>query len=204
MKNESNKKLKQATLQPDEFHPKGAFKSFWMVPKVIAANKDLSPGAKLLYGLIVVQCQLTGSAWPEHKTLRAELGGISEKTLNRWQMELVKLGLLRVNQKGRGLSNNYYLLRSVIVGNAEEGEFDSTARYLHKNIKTGEITVIEEWLVDINFRDDVHLWWTDVTNGIERAFPKPCGHYDRKKYGIVKREYAEKLANYIAGDPEIT
>jgi hypothetical protein len=190
------KEVKQVVLQSDEFHPKGYFNEFWMVPKEIARVKDLSPGAKLLYGTIMVQCNRIGTAWPKHKKLREDLGDVSEKTLNRWQMELVNIGLLRVLQKGRGLGNNYYLLRSTIIGNAQDGEFDSGPRYLHKNIRTGKQTVVDGWLVESVFKDDIDLWWEDVTMGIDRKFPKPCGHYDRKEYSKIRKEHLENLAEY--------
>jgi len=189
--------MKQATLLSDEFNPKGYFKLFWKVPQDIARIKELSPGAKLFYGLIVVQCYKTGAAWPKHKTIRHDLGSVSEKTIYRWQKELIDLGLLRIRQKGRGLSNNYYLLRSPLIGNAGEDEFTSGARFVHKDIRSGAFTIVEDWLVWPTFMDDTDLWLIDAKQGITRPFPKPCGPHNRKAYGEKKRECEAKLQAYL-------
>lgn len=106
------------------------------------------------------------------------------------------MGLLRVNQKGRGLSNNYYLLRSPLIGNASEGEFEPGARYVHQDIRSGAFTIVADWLVWPMFTNDAELWLIDTIQGLTRPFPKPCGPYDRKAYSEKKRECEARLQAY--------
>lgn len=113
---------KTAKLYEQEFNPRDYFKErgFWRVPREIAAlsNKLLSEGAKLLYSVLMTRAGEYGTAYPSKKKLQKDLGNPSLKTLYRWQCELVSAGLIHVHQKGRGLTNNYYFLRSPLIGNA--------------------------------------------------------------------------------------
>lgn len=76
-------------------------------------------GAKMLYGVLILHAP-GGAAYPKQKTLQKLLGGASTRTIRRWLRELEELGLIRTKQKGRGLSNNYYFLRSNIIDDTQE------------------------------------------------------------------------------------
>jgi hypothetical protein len=110
---------KRAPLLEDEFRPQStAFTGgFWRIPRSIAAisDKKLSAGAKLLYAVLSTRASGYGACWPYKRTLQDDLGGVSLKTIYRWQRELIEAGLLRVKQKGRGISNNYYFLKSDLI-----------------------------------------------------------------------------------------
>jgi hypothetical protein len=57
-----------------------------------------------------------GTAYPTYAYIKKHLGGVSDATLYRYIKELKNAKLIRSNQKGRGLSNNYYLLKSPLLG----------------------------------------------------------------------------------------
>lgn len=184
---------KEANLLMDEFNPRKQVRSFWMVPKVIMAHASLSLGAKMLYGVLMGLAGNYGTAYPSRKKLQQFLGNPSEKTLYRWQQELVKAGLIRVLQKGRGLSNNYYFLRSPLFGNAEEGEFEEGARYLYRNKKHGTQTIVSENDARYMFKQEVQEWFDDALAGNTYAFPKPCWPFNRTAYSQYRKQCEQKL-----------
>ncbi len=192
-----SKGVKQVALLEDEFYPKEWKGQYWKAPKTIISDPNLSPGAKLLYMIIFGESHYRGNSWSEHKTLRSHLGGISESTINRWQNELVEAGLIRVLQKGRGISNNYYCLRSPILGNATVDEYLPGARFKYQNRKTGVIMILNQGEGQFFFEQDAEQWYRDAVTGIEYPFPKPCWNYNRKWYKEVKAMYLNKLYRYI-------
>lgn len=191
------KDVKQVELLEDEFYPKEWKGQYWKAPKKIISDPTLSPGAKLLYMVIFGESHYRGNSWSEHKTLRSNLGDISESTINRWQNELVEAGLIRVLQKGRGISNNYYCLRSPVLDNAAVGEFLPGARFKYHNRKTGVVMILNQGEGEFFFEQDVEQWFKDAVTGIEYPFPKPCWHYNRKWYKGVKAAYFDKVTQYF-------
>lgn len=115
MKNER----KRAELRADEYYPSTAFKSFYKLPREIASvpAKNMSEGAKLLFGVLAGMAGYYGTAYPKVETLCAVMGGRNRRTIQRWTRELVGLGLISSRFKGKRLPNNYYFLRSGIIGN---------------------------------------------------------------------------------------
>lgn len=192
-----DKEPKRAKLLNDEFYPSEAKLPFWMLPKAILAHETLSPGAKLLYCVIYSLCYKKGTAWPEHKTLRNYMGGVSEKTINRYQQELTRGGYIRPKQKGRGLPNNYYCLRSATLGNAEEYEFIEGPRYRYVNKQTGIEMILSEGEGQAFFEEDARLWYQSAIQGNIYNFPKPCWHYNRLWYKKVKQQFENQLAEYV-------
>jgi len=188
---------KLAELLEDEFYPKEWKGQFWKAPKKIISDPNLSPGAKLLYIVLFGESHYRGNAWSEHKSIRSSLGDISESTINRWQNELVAAGLIRVLQKGRGISNNYYCLRSPLLENAVEGEFLKGARYKYHNRKTEVVMILNQGEGQFYFDQDIEQWFKDAIEGIEYPFPKPCWQYNRKWYKEIKTTYLGKVTQYF-------
>lgn len=187
---------KQAKLKADEFNPYKAFKSFWQVPKPLVAYEGLSLGAKLLYGALVGLAGKYGTAYPTQQALQTLLGGPSLKTIYRWQQELVNKGLIRVKQKGRGLSNNYYFLRSPILENAHEGEFKSGPRFIFTDPNTGEDLTVTKEEAELIFSTIVKGWYRNCTEGMITEFPKPFWQYDRRWYAKYKKEWEQLLKDH--------
>lgn len=99
---------------------------------VIGSRKDLSPGAKLLYGKLVTMHRV-GAAWTQ-----TEIGdslGTCRQNVWRWTRELVAADLLLVTRLGQGRANAY-----VLLGVAQEDLDGSASRFKptgsgHQNVR---------------------------------------------------------------------
>lgn len=194
---ENDKEKKKAKLYDDEFNPHRAFRSFYRIPRSIARLENISIGAKLLYGALATYAGEYGTAYSLRDTLREALGMPSHKTLYNWQKELVNAGLIRVRQKGRGLPNNYYFLRTPILGNANKYEFDEGERCIYKGPQVKEPMVLSVDIAKQFFTEDVQSWFQRRIDGYDDPFPKPCWSYDRKWYKQHKETWEAKLADYF-------
>ncbi len=85
-------------------HSKSAFDALFAV---IGERKDLSPGAKLVYGKHVTMHRL-GESWTQQQI--ADALGTCRQNVWRWQRELVAANLLIVVRLGQGRPNQYTLL----------------------------------------------------------------------------------------------
>lgn len=189
--------VKKAKLLMDEFAPSEYKKPFWSLPQCIAADEQLSLGAKLLYATLFTLSQKHNTAFATKEVLQEKLGNPSKSSLFRWQRELVDAGLLRVLQKGRGQSNNYYLLRNHILGNAEEGEFEDGARYLYRNKKTGTQTIVSEEEARYIFKTEVNEWFDKAIEGEIETFPKPSWPFNRVTYSKYRDQWMQRLRDYF-------
>lgn len=182
-----------ARLFDDEFSPRDeVMNNFWRVPKAIAGidNKLLSNGAKLLYGVLVGLCYKRNTAWVTKEKIQKYLGGPSKKTLYLWQRELIEARLIRVHQKGRGLPNNYYLLRSPILGNMKPGQ--SQVMQVYKDPKTGSTYLKSHKECMAEFIGEADAWLEHQK--IEQTpFPKPNWRYNRQDYKEIKQAYEGSL-----------
>lgn len=193
-------KVKKAKLRADEFDPSKEKHAFWQVPQQIARIENLSMGAKLLYGVLLVRAGKYGTAYPSQATLREYLGNISAKTLYNWQRELTDINLIRVHQKGRGLPNNYYLLRTPVLHNdpnypTEEKDFgvytingDGQSIKLLLPIATARSL----------FLGAVEEWFNQRINGnIHFPFPTPLEKVSKREYNKIKLDAEAKVAAFI-------
>jgi hypothetical protein len=87
------------------FH--GLFVQTWLARRPV---KEISPGAKLVFGRLCQYAGRDGQAWPSHADLAAELG-YSPRQARRLVTELVSLGLIRrigrTRVNGSTKSNGY-------------------------------------------------------------------------------------------------
>lgn len=194
---EQGKKPKQAKLYDDEFNPHRAFKSFWRIPRQVMALEDISLGAKVLYGVLATNAGSFGTSYTLKETLQAQMGNPSLKSMYNWQRELIKKGLLRVRQKGRGLPNNYYFLRSYILGNAEEFEFEEGERCVYRGPQVSSPIILTVEIAKQFYAEDVIAWYDRKINGIDAAFPKPCWQYNRKQFKEYRNEWEAKVIAYF-------
>lgn len=166
---------KQVKLLMDEFHP-NTYRThemqFWMLPQPVAADKSLSQGAKLLYAVLFGLARNRGTAFARQDTLGSFISK-STRMVNRYQNELVNAGLIRVLQKGKGLPNNYYLLRHPMLGNAAKGEFEPGARPLYRNRQAGTQTIVTEDEGKHIYEDMLRDWYEASCRGEYVEFPKP-------------------------------
>lgn len=76
------------------YHPYRAHPSFSMTPDTLCRRKEISPGAKLVFGYLVRCSGKDGLAFPSMGTI-AETHGISDRQARRFVAELEKLQLIR-------------------------------------------------------------------------------------------------------------
>lgn len=81
---------------------------FTIIPNAILRARHLSPGSRLLYGLLKMYAWQAGNAYPGQERLAEELG-VSTRQIRNYQAELVSAGLLRVEQRGLTQTNRYWI-----------------------------------------------------------------------------------------------
>lgn len=67
-----------------------------IIPAIIRYDKNLPPGAKLLYGEITASPNKTGECWASNRYF-ADLYGVDKKTIQRWMGSLQKRGHIKVH-----------------------------------------------------------------------------------------------------------
>lgn len=87
---------------------------FTMVPDALLERDDISPGAKLTYiGLLRYAWQERRFCFPGQERLAAMLR-MSVRSIIRHLQELVQVGLLVIQHRGRGKTNLYLDRKSVV------------------------------------------------------------------------------------------
>lgn len=81
---------------------------FTIIPNVILRARRLSPGSRLLYGLLKMYAWQAGTAYPGQERLADELG-VSARQIRNYQQELEAAGLLRVERRGLTQTNRYWI-----------------------------------------------------------------------------------------------
>lgn len=80
------------------------------IPERLLRRKELSDGAKLVYGLLVSYGRGRGAAWPGRETMAADLG-TTVQAIKRRVKELVAHELVKVYKEGFQGTNRYVFLR---------------------------------------------------------------------------------------------
>lgn len=83
-----------------------------VIPATVRYSRDVSDGAKLLYGEITALCDKSGFCWAANSYF-AELYDCSERTISRWISELAQAGfILTLVDNERGNSRKIWLTES--------------------------------------------------------------------------------------------
>ena len=136
-----SKSKKPFKLRADEIYPYEHFKGkkFVKLPYSITQCEELSMGAKVLYGILMLHAPC-GAAYPKQETIQNLLGGVSTRTIRRWLRELEEEGLIRTKQKWRGLPNNYYFLHSPILDDEKDTNRPAAKASTEVQLSNNEIT----------------------------------------------------------------
>lgn len=86
----------------------GLAAGFTMVPNFVLRAPGLSPGAKLVYGLLLSYAWQDGACFPGQERLAGD-AGVSDRTVRAYLGELKDAGLVRVEQRGLGKTAVYTL-----------------------------------------------------------------------------------------------
>lgn len=85
---------------------------FSPVPEWLSIRREVSPGAKLVYGRLARYAGRESECWPKMRTLAAEVG-LSERQTRRYVDELRRWGLVRSIRQGLTRPNRYELLTHI-------------------------------------------------------------------------------------------
>lgn len=163
---------KVAKLFDDEFNPGEETISFWRIPKGVMMLPKLSWGAKALYGVLYGMAHKHGTAYPTHERIKKWLGNPSDSTIYRWQQELVKYRLIRVLQKGKHMSNNYYFLRHPLIENMTKSEFFDNQRVVYRGPHEGTPKLIPLSLAAEYYSLELLEWYKKSQRPGQYPMPK--------------------------------
>ena len=76
------------------------------VPNFILESKEISPGAKLTYAMLLKYAREKDNCFPGQDTLAKNMGN-GERSVRRWLNELEGVGLISKKRRGQGRSNVY-------------------------------------------------------------------------------------------------
>lgn len=141
---------------------------------------QLSWGAKALYGVLFGMAHKYGTAYPSHDRIKKWLGQPSDSTLYRWQQELVEYRLIRVLQKGRGLSNNYYFIRSPLLENMTVSEYETNKRVVYRGPLVSESKLVSHDEAVDYYCEELRQWFDKSERPGQYPMPKPYFHCDKK------------------------
>jgi len=167
------KEIKRAKLFDDEFAPSEVAIPFWRIPKGVLMLGQLSWGAKALYGVLYGMAHKHGTAYPSHDRIKKWMGNPSDSTLYRWQQELVQYRLIRVLQKGRGLSNNYYFIRSPLLENMTKSEYDLNRRVVYRGPLTTESKLVTHDEAVDYYCEEIRQWFDKSERPGQYPMPRP-------------------------------
>src|SRR5207237_734274 len=83
-------------------------KGFTQVPNAILRDPDLSDGAKLTYAMLLSYAWTDNRSFPGQERLAKDLGK-ERKAVIRYINELKEKALVRVERRGMGKTNIYYI-----------------------------------------------------------------------------------------------
>jgi len=81
---------------------------YTQVPNVVLRRHDLSPGAKVVYALLLSYAWQEDHCWPGQARL-ADEAGASPRSVRTWLQELRERGLVTIERRGLTLTNVYWI-----------------------------------------------------------------------------------------------
>lgn len=94
--------------------PPERFSAYIVIPAPVYFDGNLSPRAKMLYGLLSCMSNERGYAFPRNETLQRYMGGVSEDTVGRTLRQLETAGAIVIENGSGGSPKN---IRKIYIGN---------------------------------------------------------------------------------------
>jgi hypothetical protein len=96
---------------------------FTQIPNLVLRDPTISPGAKVVFGLLLSYAWQRDDCYPGQDLLAADMGA-GERSVRRYLQELEQANLVTVKQRGLGLTNVYVIhrLRPAILADQERPE----------------------------------------------------------------------------------
>jgi hypothetical protein len=83
-------------------------RGFTQVPNAILRHRDISPGAKLAYTMLLSCAWHNDFCFPGQETLAKDMG-VTDRSVRTYLKELETKGFLTIKQQGQGKPNIYHL-----------------------------------------------------------------------------------------------
>jgi hypothetical protein len=83
-------------------------KGFTQVPNHLLESKKISPGAKLVYAMLLKYAWQNDSCFPGQERLAEDMG-VTDRSVRTYIQELTKCDFLSVKRRGQGKPNLYIL-----------------------------------------------------------------------------------------------
>jgi hypothetical protein len=83
-------------------------RGFTQVPNAIIRHKDISPGAKLAYTMLLSYAWHNDYCFPGQETLAKDMG-VTDRSVRTYLKELETKKFLTIKQQGQGRPNLYHL-----------------------------------------------------------------------------------------------
>ena len=113
------------------FNPYNLFHGCY-VPEWLARRREISQGAKLLYGRLIRFAGKNGKCNPRSDILSNELG-VSRRQIVEYLKELKEHELIEAERKGRGRSNDYFFLFHLWI--VDSNDVKNTSHQNDYNVK---------------------------------------------------------------------
>jgi len=81
---------------------------FTQVPNFVLESDEISPGAKLVYAMLLKYAWQNGFCFPGQKALAKDMG-CGRRSVIRFMKELTSTGLMGITRRGQGKTNLYVL-----------------------------------------------------------------------------------------------
>ncbi len=94
-------------------------KGFTMVPNHVLESKKVSPGAKLVYAMLLKYAWQKDSCFPGQERLAKDMG-VTDRSVRTYIQELTKCDFLSVKRRGQG-KPNLYILKLTVKGSKNKG-----------------------------------------------------------------------------------
>ena len=113
------KLLEEKTLVIEKAADEATRKGFTQIPNVILKHRELSFGAKTVYGLLLSFAWSNNEIFPGQQTLARD-AGTTRQTINKYIKELERAGYLSIKRRGLGKTAIYTVHVRVRGGKVDE------------------------------------------------------------------------------------
>ena len=124
--------IKERNIRLDSIDPV-LQEGFTQIPNFIQRNPNLSPGAKVVYGLFLSYAWHNDFCFPGQDRLAEDMG-MSRSRVTTFVGELKAVGLITIERRGLGKTNNY-TLHFQVKWDKKQGGGMQTSRSLPADIR---------------------------------------------------------------------
>ena len=191
-----------------KFNPFRLFNGIW-IPDALLSFEDISPGAKLLYGLLGRYAGKDGKCYPSQETIAQKLNR-QQRQIRNLLGELERTKLIRWVRRGPGMSNWYeFLLHPDLMASIREEHRQNIAvtrpaepcRLDRRNIAAKESSLKESHREESQHANQVDVLKRSASRAIRRQVPSSKGQEKDKLPRFERAMRASDLPPQSAAAP---